>query len=107
VLASPAPVAAAFVLTTAGSTGRPDCVVVPHSAVATLAAARRAMLGADPAGRLLLTPSAGPGAAICELVLALSSGAALVVADPDQPVGDQLTRAAAGAATLTPPSPAR
>ena len=81
----------AYVIFTSGSTGVPKGVAVSHAGLLVLAAAQREVfeLGVD--ARVLMVAAPTFDASVFELVLAVGSGAALVVAPPDAYAGEALT----------------
>ncbi|MGY0057918.1 amino acid adenylation domain-containing protein [Streptomyces sp. LZ34] len=80
----------AYVIYTSGSTGRPKGVVVSHTGVAALAHTQRERLGVNSVSRILQFASPSFDAAVWELIVTFSCGAALVVPQGGRLVGEAL-----------------
>ncbi|MEU7632730.1 amino acid adenylation domain-containing protein, partial [Nocardia sp. NPDC049220] len=100
------PLHAAYVIYTSGSTGIPKGVVITHTGVADLLAAQHDLLDIDDTSRVLQFASPSFDAAFFELLLALGSGATLVVPAQSRIVGAELADLITGCrvthAVLTP-----
>ncbi|MBL8290096.1 MAG: amino acid adenylation domain-containing protein [Rubrivivax sp.] len=75
--------AAAYVIYTSGSTGRPKGVIVPQRAVVNFLASMRRTPGLAAADRLLAVTTPSFDIAVLELLLPLTVGARVVLADRD------------------------
>lgn len=71
----------AYVIYTSGSTGRPKGVVVPHRSVSNFLASMRSQPGLSEHDRLLAVTTLSFDIAVLELLLPLSVGAEVVLAD--------------------------
>ncbi|WP_240528921.1 non-ribosomal peptide synthetase, partial [Streptomyces humi] len=97
----------AYVIYTSGSTGRPKGVHVPHRGVTTLAEAMRPLLHAGPGDRVLGFASFSFDASVWEVVMALPTGATLVVAErqdrtPPERLATLMRRTAVTLSFMTP-----
>ena len=83
----------AYVIYTSGSTGTPKGVVVPHTGLACLAAGQRERIGHDigPGAQVAQLASLSFDAAVAEILLALTSGAALVLPQQGRLAGEGLS----------------
>ncbi|MFE6667640.1 non-ribosomal peptide synthase/polyketide synthase [Streptomyces sp. NPDC057697] len=82
----------AYVIYTSGSTGRPKGVVVAHRGIASLASTLRRECRVDDTSRVLQLSSPSFDAAVLEMVMALTSGAALVIGSRNRLVGEELAQ---------------
>jgi amino acid adenylation domain-containing protein len=89
-IAALTPLHPAYVIYTSGSTGLPKGVVVSHEGIAPLAASQVERLGVTRASRVLQFASLNFDASVWDLVMALTSGATLVLAPPDALSGEAL-----------------
>ncbi|WP_457021361.1 amino acid adenylation domain-containing protein [Luteimonas sp. A611] len=103
------PESPAYVIYTSGSTGRPKGVQVPHRAVSNFIASMQREPGLGPDDRLLAVTTLSFDIAVLELMLPLSVGAQVVLADKDTVVDgfalvDLLAQSQATAMQATPAS---
>ncbi|MFG3615660.1 amino acid adenylation domain-containing protein [Nocardia sp. NPDC047654] len=80
----------AYLIYTSGSTGTPKGVAVTHSGLANLADEIRDRIGVDENSRTLHFATPSFDAAILDLLIALGSGAAMVICPTDIYGGDEL-----------------
>ncbi|WP_225732717.1 non-ribosomal peptide synthetase, partial [Nocardia sp. JCM 34519] len=96
----------AYVVYTSGSTGRPKGVEVTNAGLAGVCEAQRARFGVGPDSRVLGVAARTFDAAVFELLLAVSGGAALVIAPPEvyggQPLSELMRIERVTHAVLTP-----
>ena len=81
----------AYVIFTSGSTGTPKGVAVTHAGLLGVAAAQRGLYGLCAQSRVLMVASPTFDASIFELLMAVGSAAAVVVAPPEVYAGEALT----------------
>ena len=81
---------AAYVIYTSGSTGLPKGVVVTHAGIAALSATHIKHLGLDSQSRVLQFSSLSFDASVWEIVMAFTTGAALVLIGNESRSGSQL-----------------
>ncbi|MGW5049626.1 amino acid adenylation domain-containing protein [Actinokineospora sp. NPDC004072] len=85
--------AAAYVIYTSGSTGRPKGVVVTHDGIGSLITTAVERLGVDRGSRVAQFASVGFDVAVWDLVMALGTGARVVVVPVERRVaGPELTQ---------------
>jgi amino acid adenylation domain-containing protein len=98
----------AYAIYTSGSTGQPKCALLEHRGLCNLAQAQLDTFGFTPSSRVLQFSSLSFDAFVFELVMALSAGAALVLASREElmpgPGLVQLVRLRGVTAMLLPPS---
>jgi amino acid adenylation domain-containing protein len=97
----------AYVVYTSGSTGRPKGVMVPHRGVCNVAEAQAQVFALGGDDRILQFSALGFDAAIFEIVLALRSGATLVLAPNEEvragpPLAETLRSERINVITITP-----
>ncbi|QYB06396.1 amino acid adenylation domain-containing protein [Rhodococcus sp. USK10] len=97
---------AAYLIYTSGSTGTPKGVVVTHRGIANLVSAQRTRLDLDGSARVLHVASPSFDASVFEMLMAVGSGAALVIAPPEtyggSPLAQLMTTETVTHAVLTP-----
>nr|WP_264085189.1 non-ribosomal peptide synthetase [Kibdelosporangium phytohabitans] len=84
------PDSAAYVIYTSGSTGRPKGVVVTHRGLPSLAHTVAAHFRPRPGDRVLQFASQSFDTSIWELLMALATGATVVIAPPERRLGSAL-----------------
>ncbi|MFE6775879.1 non-ribosomal peptide synthase/polyketide synthase [Streptomyces sp. NPDC057702] len=92
---APSPRDAAYVIYTSGSTGVPKGVVIEHHGLAALAAAQADRLAIDHDSRVLALASPSFDASVMETLMALATGARLVLPPPGPLAGAPLGEAIA------------
>jgi amino acid adenylation domain-containing protein len=96
----------AYVIYTSGSSGTPKGVVVTHAGLPSIARTRLERLGLTPASRVLQFSSLSFDVSVVEIIMAFTTGAALVLLKDDQrsglPLREQLFRHGVTHASLAP-----
>ncbi len=97
----------AYVFFTSGSTGKPKGVMLRHSGLCNMATSLSEMLGTGTSSRVSQLASLSFVASLCEIFSALSKGATLVAATPDEnqpglPLWRFLQRQSVSMATFVP-----
>ncbi|MUM27543.1 non-ribosomal peptide synthetase [Mycolicibacterium sp. CBMA 295] len=82
---------AAYVIFTSGSTGTPKGVAVSHAGLLGVAAAQRDLFGPSVRSRVLMVAAPTFDASVFEMIWAVGSAAASVIAPPDSYAGEALT----------------
>ncbi|MER6770907.1 amino acid adenylation domain-containing protein [Streptomyces bacillaris] len=80
----------AYLTFTSGSTGRPKGVITPHRGLAALATAQAERLAIDDTSRVLQLASPSFDASVMETLMALATGATLVIPEPGPLAGELL-----------------
>ncbi|MGB7365282.1 MAG: amino acid adenylation domain-containing protein, partial [Rhodococcus sp. (in: high G+C Gram-positive bacteria)] len=81
----------AYMIYTSGSTGRPKGVEVTHGGLSGLVAEQRERYGIESSSRTLAVASPSFDASVFELLMAVGSGATMVISPPEVFGGDDLT----------------
>ncbi|MGP3972371.1 non-ribosomal peptide synthetase, partial [Streptomyces sp. 6N223] len=84
------PADTAYVIYTSGSTGRPKGVSVTHTGIAGLRASQAENVEADSAARVLQFASASFDVSIWDLIMALTTGGALILSHQQRLAGEEL-----------------
>ncbi|MFD9072794.1 amino acid adenylation domain-containing protein, partial [Streptomyces lasiicapitis] len=82
----------AYVIYTSGSTGRPKGVTVTHTGIAALRAVHLDRFDLAPGSRVLQSATPSFDVSVWDLIMALTTGATLVLPHQQRLVGDELAR---------------